>query len=304
MYEAWVYPCVTGGESEWKTGGEYEMNHLKLDENQLIDFENHLIDQERSALTIEKYVRDVKMFFFFMNAEEVTKAKVLAFKKHLSTKYKPTSINSMIAAINGFFDFLERPELKVKPLKIQRSMFSESEKELTREEYKRLLHAAKRKKSQRLYLLIQTIFSTGIRVSELRFITIEALRNGKAQVESKGKHRTVFLVPELRKLLLRYTKQEHITKGSVFVSKRGLPLSRHRIWADMKGLCEDADVERKKVFPHNLRHLFARTFYSIEKDLGRLADILGHSSINTTRIYTMECGHTHEQILQRLSLVI
>ena len=280
------------------------MNNLILDESRLIDFENFLIDQERSALTIEKYVRDVKMFFFFMKAEEVTRSKVLAFKKHLSAKYKPTSVNSMIAAINVFFDFIARPDLKVKSLKIQCSMFSESEKELTRDEYRRLLQAAKRKKSQRLYLLMQTIFSTGIRVSELRFITTEAVRNGKAQVESKGKYRTVFLVPELRKLLLRYTKQEHITKGSVFVTKRGAPLSRHRIWADMKSLCEDAGVERKKVFPHNLRHLFARTFYSIEKDLGRLADILGHSSINTTRIYTIECGHTHERILQRLSLVV
>lgn len=212
-------------------------------------------------------------------------------------------MNSVICSLNGFFSYIGRHELKMKSLKVQRKIFCQSEKELSRAEYERLLKAAREKKNERLYLIIQTICSTGIRVSELPYITYEAVYSGQSQVKLKGKIRVIFLNKNLCRLLKKYIKRQGITKGCVFVTKSGKPIDRHSIWKSMKELCKAANVSKDKVFPHNLRHLFARTYYSLQKDIVRLADILGHSSINTTRIYTIETGEECRRQIERLGLV-
>lgn len=272
---------------------------MKLIEN----YKRHLIQDEKSTLTIEKYIRDIMKFLMFKQDRELNREIVLEYKQYLIENYKPTSVNSMLASINGFFVYNKSEHLKVKQLKIQKNMFSSKDKELKQSEYRRLVQTAKRKRNEKLCLVMQTICATGIRVSELRFVTVEALQMGRAEVYSKGKRRSVFITSELQKLLFKYIKKNGIKTGCIFLSKRGNPLNRHFIWAEMKRLCRDAGIEPSKVFPHNLRHLFARTFYSIEKDLGRLADILGHSNINTTRIYTMEYGREHERIISKMPLI-
>lgn len=264
----------------------------------------YLIGEERAALTIEKYIRDITTFFRHLNGSEVTKERVLEYKARLVKTYAPGSVNSMLSSLMSFFSFLGWNDLKVKSLKIQRRIFDSEEKELTKAEYQRLLQAAKGKQNERLYLLLQTVCSTGIRVSELKHITVEAVVNGKAEISCKGKRRTVFLPDKLCKMLRRYIRERKILSGPAFVTKNGKPLDRSNIWSDMKKLCAAAGVSEKKAFPHNLRHLFARTYYSLQKDVVRLADILGHSSINTTRIYTMESGETHRTQLQKLGLLL
>ena len=199
-------------------------------------------------------------------------------------------MNSVLSSLNGYFNYIERYDLKVKNLKVQRQIFCKSEKELTKAEYERLLKAAKSKKNERLYLIMQTICSSGLSVSELKYVTCEAVRCGQAIINCKGKIRMVILPRELCALLKKYIKGKHITSGSVFVTRKGQPVDRHSIWKSMKQLCETSGVSKDKVFPHNLRHLFARTYYSLQKDIIRLADILGHSNVNTTRIYTIEDG--------------
>ena len=280
------------------------MDTLILKRHTIRAFKAHLLEQEKSPLTIEKYLRDIGIFLDWQCGAEVTRQDVITYKKHLEKVYAPASVNSMLAAINGFFEFCGAPVLKVKPLKIQKTMFAAAGRELTQEEYRRLVSVAKGQKSERLSLIMQVICSTGIRVSELRFVTVEAVQAGQAEAATKGKRRTVFFRPEMKQALLRYAKQRGILGGCIFLSRNGNPLNRHKIWADMKALCEAAGVMPSKVFPHNLRHLFARTFYAIDKDLGRLADILGHSSINTTRIYTMESGLEHLRLLQKMPLLI
>ena len=210
----------------------------------------------------------------------------------------------MLAAVNRFLTFLGRNDLRLRPLKIQRALFLPADKELTRADYIRLVQAAQRGDNARLALVIQTICATGIRVSELRFITVEAVQTGRAEVVNKGKRRAVFLPEKLRRLLKGYLRAQKITAGAVFLSRRGNPLDRSNIWRDMKALCQRAGVAPGKVFPHNLRHLFARTYYALEKDLSRLADILGHSNVTTTRIYTAESGAVHAQQIGRLNLVV
>lgn len=276
---------------------------MKIYSKTITEYKEHLIKDEKSPLTIEKYIRDINAFMKFTKNRKIEREVILQYKQHIIENYKPTSVNSMLASINGFFKYVKLSHLKIKPLKIQKSMFASSDKELENSEYRRLVKASKLQKNERLCLVMQTICSTGIRVSELKFITAEAVSIGRAEVSSKGKIRTVFITQELKKLLLRYIKKNRIISGCVFLSKHGNPLNRHIVWSEMKKLCEDAGVAPSKVFPHNLRHLFARTFYSIEKDLGRLADILGHSNINTTRIYTMECGREHKKILEKMSLI-
>ena len=280
------------------------MYKLILNERIIRAYKNHLMEDEKSPLTIEKYLRDVKALFTWKKSEEVTRRDAVLYKKYLEESYAPSSVNSMLAALNGFFEFCGMPQMKVKPLRIQKSLFAEADRELSQTEYKRLITAARNTKNERLSLVMQVICSTGIRVSELRFITVEAVEAGRAEVASKGKRRTVFLRPEMKQSLLRYANKRGIISDCIFLSRNGNPLNRHKIWADMKALCEVADVAPEKVFPHNLRHLFARIFYSIDKDLGRLADILGHSSINTTRIYTMECGKEHIRLLRKMPLLI
>lgn len=267
------------------------------------DYKNYLINEEKSSVTIEKYVRDILAFYDWIQDKELTKIAVLEYKATLIENYAPASVNSILSSLNSFFDYNEWYDLKVKNLKVQRQMFCKSETELSKAEYERLLRAAKDKRNERLYLVMQTICSTGIRVSEIKYITKEAVMNGQAQVKLKGKIRTVFIPKELCKILKKYIAEQKIESGPVFVTRTGKPLDRHSIWKSMKELYEMANVSKEKVFPHNLRHLFARTYYSIQKDIVRLADILGHSSVNTTRVYTIENGEVHRKQLQRLGLV-
>lgn len=268
------------------------------------EFKIWLIESEKSKLTVEKYLHDVAVFYDFLNGRALSKGLVLEYKQMLIKTYKPTSVNSMIASLNAFLRFIGRGTLTVKQLKIQRQIYVSEDKELTKAEFTRLVATANSVHNARLSLIIQTICGTGIRVSELQFITVEAVKNGEAQVSLKGKRRTVFIVPKLKEKLLFYINKNKIKSGAVFVTKCGKPVSRSNIWREMKGLCKAANVNPKKVFPHNLRHLFARTFYGIEKDIVRLADILGHSNVNTTRIYIMSTGEEHCRKLQNMRLII
>ena len=270
----------------------------------IAEFKEHLILEERSKMTIEKYIRDVKAFSAYTQNAAITKETVIAYKKHLQENYAVRSVNSMLASINSLFAFLGWHDLKVKSLKLQQQVFCPEEKELTKAEYARLCRTAERKHNERLNLILQTICGTGIRVSELQFITVDAVKQGEAVVNCKAKTRAVFIVKELKQKLLRYAAEQNIKSGMIFVTRTGKPLSRTNIWREMKALCEEANVNPQKVFPHNLRHLFARVFYGIEKDIAKLADILGHSSINTTRIYIISTGTEHRQRMENMRLII
>ena len=268
------------------------------------EFKNYLYSDEKSENTIEKYIRDVRTFVRSIGTKEVNKIAVMEFKSSLVEKYEITSANSMIAAVNAFLKYIGWEDCCIKQFKVQKKTFCSEEKELTKAEYIRLVNTAKQNGNERLNLIIQTICGTGIRVSELQYITVEAVCKGEATVSCKNKTRTVFIVRELQKKLLNYIKVKDITTGSIFVTKSGKPMSRCNIWREMKALCEQADVSHEKVFPHNLRHLFARIFYGIEKDIAKLADILGHSSINTTRIYIITTGAEHKQKMEAMRLII
>ncbi len=269
---------------------------------QIQNFENYLYEEEKSKATIEKYMRDVRAFEVFLCGKEPSKCELIRYKKSIAESYAPASVNSMLVSVNAFLKFTGRTDACVKLVKIQRQIFASEKKELTAAEYRRLLSAAR---DTRLALVIQTVCETGIRVSELKYITVEAVGEGKAVVDCKNKTRVIFIPSPLRKVLLAYIKKSDLKAGSVFITKSGKPLDRSNIWREMKALCERAKVSADKVFPHNLRHLFARTFYAIERDIVRLADLLGHSSIDTTRIYTMESGKRHifslEKIHKRLT---
>ena len=274
----------------------------------LIHYENVLIEEEKSKATIEKYMRDIKKFFLYMKetAREsiVTKERVVCYKKRLIEQYAPVSVNSMLASLNHFFKINGWYECVVKALKIQQKTFRSKERELTKAEYYKLLRTAQREGKHRLYCLLQTLCASGIRVSELKYITVEAVHKGRTIIFMKNKTRTILLSSSLCRLLKAYCKKKKITTGSIFVTRNGNPLDRSNILHEMKRLCELAGVEKSKVFPHNLRHLFAYTYYKAQKDIAHLADILGHSSINTTRIYTM--GSVEEEIKQisALGLVV
>lgn len=275
-----------------------------ITEKYIGDYMIYLREQERSRATLQKYKHDLYILMDFQQGRDLTKTLLISWKEKLTGEYAPASVNAMLAAVNGYLRFMGWVELTVKPLKIQRSLFLEEEKELTREEYVRLVKAAQTKENERLALVIQTICATGIRVSELKYITVEAVQSGRAEIANKGKRRVVFLPDQLRKVLKKYIRNQKKTVGAVFTTRTGKPLDRSNIWRDMKKLCESAGVSEKKVFPHNLRHLFARTFYSIEKDLSRLADILGHTNLSTTRIYTAESGAVHAKQMERLGLIV
>lgn len=267
-------------------------------------FKEHLILEERSTATIQKYIRDVKAFMAYAQNSAITKETVIAYKKYLQENYAVRSVNSMLASINSLFVFLGWHGLKVKTLKLQQQVYCPEEKELTKAEYTRLCKAAQRRHNERLNLIMQTICGTGIRVSELQFITVEAAKCGETVVRCKGKTRAVFIVRELRQKLLRYAAEQNIQSGMIFVTRTGKPISRTNIWREMKALCVEANVNPQKVFPHNLRHLFARVFYGIEKDIAKLADILGHSSINTTRIYIISTGIEHRRRMENMHLIL
>lgn len=277
----------------------------KIITNELINnFRIYLYEEERSDNTIEKYMRDIRFFREWLQDKSIDKSIVIEYKKELCERYAIKSVNSMLSSINAFFVFMGWYDLKVKTLKIQRRIFADKSKELSKSDYERLLIAAKNKKNERLYYLMQTIAGTGLRVSEIKYVTCEAVRQGQAVINCKGKIRQIFLPKKLCQMLKKYVKSQNIKSGSVFVTRSGRPLDRYAIWKMLKDLCESAGVSKDKVFPHNFRHLFARTFYSLQKDIVRLADILGHSSVETTRLYTMESGTEHIKQLQKLGLLI
>lgn len=270
---------------------------------ELLLYRKYLIEKEKSAATLEKYLRDNAAFLSWLNGRELTKSAVLAYKEFLLSGYTVVSVNSMLSSINSYFTFLNRYDLRVRTLKIQRQVFASTDRELSKAEYEHLLTAAKKRGKERLFQIIQTICSTGIRVSELPFITVEAVRRGYADICCKGKRRRVFLPVDLCRSLKLYLFERKIKKGPVFVTRTGHTVNRTNIWTEMKKLCRTAGISERKVFPHNLRHLFARTHYSRYKDIVRLADIMGHASVNTTRIYTMESGSEHRRQIQRLGLL-
>lgn len=276
-----------------------------LTQNKISNFYKWLQSEEKSENTIEKYIRDVTAFMVYLGGSSITKEMVITYKsKLIDENYAVRSINSMLASLNSLFAFLGWVDLKVKSIKLQRQIYCPEEKELNKTEYMRLVNTAKQKGNERLKLLIQTICGTGIRVSELQYITVEAVKCSEATVTLKGKTRTVFIVKELKQKLLRYAAEQKILSGAIFITRSGKPISRTNIWREMKSLCEQAGVNPQKVFPHNLRHLFARTFYGIAKDIAKLADILGHSSINTTRIYIITTGNEHRQRMENMRLII
>lgn len=274
-----------------------------IKQQDIVSFAEQLKAEEKSTATIQKYVRDVRYFDMFVNGTPIDRMVVLAYKEALKQKFAVSSTNSMIASLNSFLKYKGWNELCVKQFRIQQTPYRSEELELTREEYLHLVVVAYSNKNERLALLLQTVCGTGIRISELKCITVEAARSGEATVTCKGKTRKVFIVTALRTKLLQYAEREEILNGQIFISKSGKPVDRSNIWREMKALCEQTGIPPKKVFPHNLRHVFAREFYSIEKDVAKLADILGHSDLNTTRIYIMETGAEHRRKMEEMQLV-
>lgn len=277
---------------------------MQLTQREFNQFEDYLRHDEREESTIEAYLRSLTRFAEWADGRAVTKELAMEWKAALSEAgYRPISVNAMLAALNKFFTCMGREDCKVKYLKLQRQMFRKSEKDLSKEEYQRLVQAAHEKGDLRMELILETICATGIRVGELKYITVEAVRAGVAEIALKGKIRTILLPHRLCRKLQKYAKQQKIASGKLFLTQDGLPVSRQSIWTRMKALCETAGVERSKVFPHNLRSLFARSFYGSCHDVVRLADVLGHSSIETTRIYLMSTGKEYLRQLDKLGLV-
>ena len=271
---------------------------------QLSDFARQLQEDERSPATIENYLRHIRAFAAWAGGQAVTKDLATQWKEHLISQYRPGTVNTMLVSLNRFFAFLGWYDCQVKTLHIQRRLFREESKELTRAEYERLVSAAQASGRERLVLLLETICSTGIRVSEVKYITVEALKLGKAEISLKGEIRTILLPNKLCRKLLKYAKKQETVSGEVFLTRNGKGMSRKQIWAEMKSICAKAKVAATKVFPHNLRHLFARVFYKACRDVAKLADVLGHSSIETTRIYLISTGVEHAHTLERLRLIL
>lgn len=274
-----------------------EIRHL----DEYIEF---LKANEYAEATVKKYERDIRQFIITLNGRHAVREDVISYKQSMISKYKASGVNSKLAALNGFFRFTNRSDFTVRRFKVQRQLFRSQNRELTKNEYKRLIDAAQAGGNIRLSLIIQTIGATGIRISELKFITRESIDTGRAEVYGKGKSRSVILPYTLCRKLMKYCKANNINQGSIFITKNGNPVDRSNIWAAMKKLCQKAQVNPDKVFPHNLRHLFARCYYNIKKDLNRLADMLGHSNIETTRIYTVTAIETLEKGIESLGLVV
>ena len=270
------------------------------------DYLRRLAEDERGAATIDKYRRDLLRFYEFLPPDKaVDKAVVLSWKEQLvARKYASSSVNVMLASVNGLLTFAGRPEWRAKFLKRQRATFCDERRELRRAEYEKLVATARREKKTRLTLMMETICSTGIRVSELAFVTVEAVRAGRAELMLKGKCRRILFPAALVRKLSRYAAERRIARGPIFTDKSGSPVSRHRVWYEMKKLGARAGVAASKVFPHNLRHLFARTYYALERDLSKLADLLGHSSVETTRLYIITAGVEHLRQLDKMKLVM
>ena len=273
-------------------------------ESDIMAFRGWLEREERSRGTADKYTRDVRMLARWLKGQEVSKFLVMKWKESLlSAGYAAVTINSMLVAVNQFLHFLGLDDMRVKTLRIQRRMFRSRERELTREEYGRLVETAHTLGKVRLALLIETICATGIRVSEVKYITVEAIQSGRAEISLKGKIRTILIPNKLCRKLRKYAGKQKIASGEIFLTRSGKGLSRRQIWAEMKGLCRKAGVAPSKVFPHNLRHLFARSFYRACRDVVQLADVLGHSSVETTRIYLISTGMELAHRMDRLGLV-
>ena len=267
-------------------------------------FYEYLIEEERSSGTIEKYIRDVRLLQSWLGSEPVTKENAARWKQELLQSGRaPSTVNSMLAAANTYFRFMGWDELKLKSIRLQRRFFRENERELTKAEYQLLMETAKKRGDERLALLMETICATGIRVSEVPYITTDAIKKGRARISMKGKLRTILIPAQLCRKLRKYATKHRIGRGEIFLTKNGTRLERKQIWAQMKALCKYAGIERNKVFPHNLRHLFARCFYRISHDISSLADVLGHSSIETTRIYLISTESEHIKKIAHLGLV-
>lgn len=278
---------------------------MKEDNFRLLNqFTLHLKQEERSGYTIGKYERDIKNFLKYVENQEITKELVIEWKEELAKDYAASSVNSMLASLNSFFRWAQLSSCRVRQLRIQRKFYAEPEKELEIEEFKRLVKCAEQKENERLALILQTICATGVRISELCYINVESLASKSIIVDCKGKRRTIFLPQLLCAKLDKYCVKNNITKGCIFCTRSGTPLDRSNIWREMKQLCKNAGVEETKVFPHNLRHLFARMYYQFEKDISKLADLLGHSNISTTRIYIIESGSEHLKQIERLGSII
>ena len=280
------------------------MNQYNLTMEQITAYRTWLSGEEKSAGTIEKYLRDIGAFARWLKGAPVSKDRTSEWKTHLLAQgYAPVTINSMLAALNGLFHFLGWDECRSKFLRIQRRVFREERRELTRGEYDSLLETARSLGRERLALVMETLCATGIRVSEVRYITVEAARAGRAEISLKGKIRTILLPQKLCRKLRKYARKNKIASGEIFLTRSRSGLSRKQIWAEMKALCGQAGIAPTKVFPHNLRHLFARTFYKVCCDVVKLADLLGHSSVETTRIYLISSGADHARQLEQLGLV-
>lgn len=276
-----------------------------LNQSHIVSYGNYLKKEDRNDGTVEKYLRDVQRFFTWLNGTAVTQTSVIGWREYLLSKnYAPVTINSMLAALNGLFRFMGWADCRVRFLKIQRIIFRDPKRELTRTEYSRLVETALAQGNMRLALLMESICATGIRVSEVRYLTVEAAKQGRAEISMKGKIRTILLPGKLARKLLKYARKQKITSGEIFLTRGGKCLSRYQIWGEMKELGRAAGVCLSKIFPHNLRHLFATIYYKAYKDIACLADILGHSSIETTRIYLLTSGGEHEQALERLGLIL
>lgn len=275
----------------------------KITKNKINQFKQYLLNMEKSKKTQEKYLRDIYKFSKWLANKEFEKKDVIKYKQELLSNYALSSVNSIISSLNSFFNFCGWYDLKIKFVKVQKQIYIDEDKELTKEDYLHLINTAKILKKEQLQLILLSIASTGIRVSELKHITVESIEKGRADILNKGKYRSIFLPNKLCIVLKKYAKKQKIKSGPIFITKTGKPLDRSNIWTSMKKLCEYAGIKKTKVYPHNLRHLFAKTYYSQQKDVVRLADILGHSSINTTRIYTVENGEIHRQQIQELGLI-
>lgn len=279
------------------------MEPRKITEETLAAFARQLGEEERSPATLEKYLREVRQFAAFLGGREVTRELAAAWREELSARQSPATVNGKLTALDRLLAFLGWEDCRVKHLRVQRQLFRDSARELSREEYARLVETARRLGRGRLSLLMETICATGIRVSEVRYITAEAVREGRTEIALKGKIRTILLPGKLCRKLEKYARQKKITSGELFRTRSGRPMSRKQIWAEMKGVCRAAGVAPSKVFPHNLRHLFARCFYRVSRDVAKLADVLGHSSIETTRIYLISTGAEHARTLDQLRLI-